>query len=76
MRRYAVAFRKEGDMNTRLLPRHPVNSDQPGREYDALALETPTAPADTQPAGEAGPAVDDSAPDEREWYPPPHAPCM
>jgi len=76
LRRYAVAFRKVGDMNIRLLPGHPVDSDHTGREYDHLALEPPAAPVDTEQAGVAGPAVDDSAVDEPEWYPPPHAPCM
>jgi hypothetical protein len=60
-------------MNTNLLPRQPVGSEDTGREDDHVASETPAANVNTNPASAAG---DDSAPDEPEWYPPPDTACM
>ncbi len=66
----------EEDMNTNLLPRHPVGSDHTGRQDDRVASQTPTAPVDTDLAGETCPGVDDAATEEPEWYPPPGTACM
>jgi hypothetical protein len=63
-------------MDTNLLPQYPARSDHAGRDNDHLALETPTARVDTEPASEPDAAADGSAMDEPEWYPPPGTPCM
>jgi hypothetical protein len=62
-------------MTTNLLPQPTVGNDRPEND-EHLALEAPTARADTDPAGVADPPTDDPAIDEREWYPPPGTPCM
>jgi len=64
-------------MNTDLLPQPTGASDHPGPEHDGHpALQALTARVDTDQADVPDPATDDSAIDEREWYPPPGTPCM
>jgi hypothetical protein len=57
-------------MAINLLPREPAAPDDAETQDDPLARVTPAALTD------ADPAADDRAIEEREWYPPPDAPCM
>lgn len=63
-------------MTTNLLPPPTTGSDRPRPDNDERQLEVPSTRTDADPASTADSTMDDPAVDEREWYPPPGAPCM